>query len=330
MKEPVVIVWATLAIAIAFIYRWAMKSRGRKITPRTAWHILIVLLVSSIAGLVTESKFNGSPNIVWVGRLIILVLGIGHLISLYYIGWSKRDSYKYKEDSILPEGIFTLLLGLGSAICFCASPRSLPIQFFEFTFTPDPITMWDAPIIFLLPFVFLKLFDFAGHVPSKVVENPWIFPLEEVNTEHWPWRDLIRINFRVSKSLRDEGHIFGRWTTPWIEVPREISLGKVFQLNMQEHRKHRRDTIQDLGNEYVGEPFFWWIFSIKWVWWKPSSWWRSIRYLDPDATLSVNLVRNGDIIRAKRVSKEALEGNDYKARRDQSMIDPNKTIIFHR
>lgn len=328
MDSPVIVVWALLAVGAAFLLRWAMKSRGRKPTPRTAKHGLVALLVASLAGWLTERYLGDEPSVVWAGRLVMLVLGSLHLWGLYYIGWTERHGTDYKKDSLLPEGAFTLLLGLLVSICFAASPRAIP--FLKLPFQPEDITMWDAPLLFLFPWLVLKLFDIAGQIPPRVVENPWVYPLEEVNTEHWPWRDLIRVHFRVSKSLRDDGRLFGRSTTPWIEVPREAVLGKVFRLNMQEHRKHRRDTIQDLGNEYAGEPLFWWLFHIRRVWWKPSSWSRKVRYLDPDQSLAANEVRNGDVIRACRISKDALEGVDYRSRRQQPPIDPDKTVLIHR
>ncbi|MBP6185172.1 MAG: hypothetical protein KA479_09545 [Saprospiraceae bacterium] len=328
MKDPVIIIWTILAIIAAFWFKFAVKSKGRTLSSRTAKHILGALLLSSLAGWLVDRFLGESLHSVWAGRLVMLFIGGMHLWSLYYNTWTIRNRTEYNKDSHLPELSFTVLLSLASSICFAASPRAL--VFLKLSSIQDEVTMWDAPLLFLLPFLVLKLFDLAGQIPFRVVENAWLYPLEEINTEHWPWRDLIRVNFRVRKSLHDDYYLFGRWTTPWIEVPREALLGSVYRLNMQEHRKHRRDTIQDLGNEYAGDPAFWWLFSVKWIWWKPSSWWRKKRFLDPDLSLASNLVQNGDIIKARRVPKDALAGVDYRSRRTQTPIDPEKTVIINR
>lgn len=326
--KQLILIWTLFSVGSGFFFRWSMKSKGRTLTARTAWHTLGLLLLTCLVGWLMERYTGSSPSVVWIGRLAMLLLGVIHLSLIYFLEWPQRNGRDYRNDSLLPEGVFTVLLGLLVSICFTAAPRYIP--FLEIKAVQEYSGMWDSPLVFLFPWLIFKLFDIAGQIPFRVVENPWKYPLEEVNTEHWPWRDLIRVSFKVKQSLRDEGHPFGRSTTPWIEVPREAELGKVFRLNMQEHRKFRRDTIQDLGNEYDGAPMFWWLFSIKWIWWNPTSWFRHPRFLDPDRSLAANGVRNGEIIRLHRIPREALDGVDYLAQRSRPPQDPEMTVLVNR
>ena len=227
------------------------------------------------------------------------------------------------------EAAFTVLLALLTSICFVSFPRLL--GFIEVAEHHDHLPTWDAPTVFILPFLVFKFGDFAGQVPFRVVENIWFFPLETVSVADWPWRQLVRVNFQVAGSLLEEYRWFGKNTYPWIEVPQEQSLGRIFRLTMQERRKKQGlSTIQDLGNEYAGAPKFWWLFSIKFVWWHPATWSRQPRFLNPDLSIAANKVRPGDIILARRVPADPAMSPSNRPWLSQPNFDSEKTTIIKR
>lgn len=333
MREPLVIVWAILIVLSGIWFRWCMRRYQRSFDSSMSIHIIVFILLSSIAGLTFQLTMRDSLHIVWASRLCLLVLGAFHVWNLFRREWVKRDKYVFLKDSMWPELSATVTLSLACAMAFVLSPRLLSLPFLSFRIprVPPDYTLWDAPLVFLLPFLAFKMGDFASQIPFRFVEKIWFYPQELFNPEKLPWRGLIRVNFVVANTLRDEYRIIGRRSHPWIEIPVEAQLEKTFRLMVQERRKKQGLTIiQDLGTEYGGEPQFWWLFRVKIVPWKPSTWFRKPRYLNPDLSVAENKVRGGDIIVATRVpaDKEMLPANRPWEGGDK--FDPDKTTIIAR
>ncbi len=331
MRDPVIIIWTILAILAGFWFRWSLRRHSRSIDSATSWHILGIVLLTSVTGITLQLTMKNSLHLVWASRVALFLIGIIQVWSLYYRSWIKRDKHNYLKDSFEPELTFTLTIAIVCSICFVMSPRLLNIPYLKLPrITPD-YTVWDAPVIFILPYLIFKLGDFGSQIPYRFVEKIWFYPHELVSAEKIPWREIVRVNFVVANTLLDEYRIFGRRSHPWIEVPREAPFEKVFCLMVQERRKKQGlSIIQDVGNEYGGEPKFWWLFKVKFVIWRPSTWRRKIRYVNPFLSVAANGLRSGDTIRAWRVpaDKEMLpENHPWKG---QSSIDPEKTILIHR
>ncbi len=262
MKDPVVIVWGILTLLAAIWSKWALKRHDRSLDGVTQIHILAFALASSAVGCLMPMIVEDEIWALWVNRAVLLLLGILQVWSLYRQTWTVRDRYEWPKDSIHPELAFTTVVALLCSVCYVLSPRAL--GFFNLGKAMRDTGLWDAPLYFLLPLLIFKLADWAGQVPWRSVEAPWFTPVEVVNPEKWPWRDLMRVEFSLATSLVEQYTLFGRHAEPWIEVPREAQLGATFVLTMQVRRtKQGVRTIQDLGNEYDGAPKFWWLFSIK-------------------------------------------------------------------
>lgn len=268
-----------------------------------------------------------SPHLIWGSRLSVLGLGILNVWVLYKRPWSVRHKFKHEEDSLWAEGIFVLLGGLLMAIAYASAPQALELVPYSVDLS---VTLWDIPIVFLLPFLVFKTGDLSSQVPFKMVENPWVFPLEPVNPADWPWRDLMQINFQLKRSLLEEYNLFSWFAYPWIEGPKEVKVGQIFQLAMQERRKRSDLTsIQDMGDEYDGSPRFVWIFYFKRIWYNPMTWFRKSRYINPDLSITQNDIQKGDVIVARRIPGDGTKpaGIDY-----SGMIggrdDLEKTIII--
>jgi hypothetical protein len=322
--EALIAIWMVSVIAFGIFFFWSVRRQKRSLNSYIAWYKLGFILFSSFAGLLLFRWVGGSPHQIWATRLAFFGIGLAHLAILYQQPWAKRDKFLYEKDSFALEWAFTVLLGLLCALAFFVSPRLFKMISFGMMKTGDPI--WDAPLLFMLPFLAFKLADFASQIPYRVVEKLWVFPIEPIRTEGWPWRNLMQVNFQLRRSLLEEYRIFSRPAYPYIEVPKDMALGDIFRLLIfDRRRKPELTSIQDLGDEYRGEPKFWWLFSIKWVWWKPTSWFRSIRYLNPDDTLSRSKVRKGDIILARRIP---LEEGMKDRRWEERDCDTEKTTII--
>jgi hypothetical protein len=315
------IVWIIGVLGFAILFMWSVKRRKRALNAYIAWYKLGFLLLFACASIMLAQTLTGSAHLVWVTRAVLLAIGALHVWVLGMQSWFQRNKYDFSKDSFLPEWAFTCMLAFAGLLVFTLSHGLL--KKFIHPFAPVPLG-WDAPLAVLLPFLILKLSDLAGQIPYRVVENQWLFPIEPANTESWPRKDFIQANFQVTKSLLDEYRIFRMPAYTWIEVPKKAPLGDVFRLLIQD-RRIRQDltTIQDLGDEYRGAPAFWWLFSIKRVWWNPGTWFRSRRYLDPHVSLEENKVRESDFIRARRMPMDT--GFELRPR---EAFDPEKTELL--
>lgn len=327
MRELVVLIWAILILLCGMLLAWSLKRSKRKAGKYVMYHKLILIVISFLTSGLLYLCLRKSPHLVWSVRLMVICLGTLNVWVIFKQKWTVRNKFKHEEDSFMPEFMFMLLSGLICATALVASPQVFGLVDYSKDLSR---TLWDLPLMFILPFLILKITDFASQIPYRTVENPWLYPIEPTSAENWPWRDLMQANFKVRRSLKDEYNMF-RWSaSPWIEAPKEIGLGKIFALMMQERRKNPQlDSIQDMGIEYDGTPQFWWIFSIKKTWYRPSTWFRKPRYLNPDLSLIQNKVRERDVIIAKRIpgdgTKPALTGY-----RHYDTNDTEKTVLIQR
>ena len=310
---------------VGFLLTSVIKKQKRKLEKYWMIYKLILIVLAFLISSLVYFFFVKTPHIIWFSRLTILGLGVLNVWVLYRRPWPVRSKFEFEEDSFLPEFLFALLGGLLVSIAYSVAPQSWEIVDYSEDVSRS---LWDAPIVFLLPFLIFKLSDFSSQIPFRVVENPWVFPLEDINPSDWPWRDLMQINFELKRSLLDEYNLFSWSARPWIEGPKEVSVGQIFRLAMQERRKRiDLSSIQDLGDEYDGAPRFVWIFSFKWIWYNPMTWYRNPRYINPDLSINQNKIQKGDVIIAKRIPGDGtkLGGFDY-----QGMLegeDSEKTII---
>lgn len=326
MKETFVLVWGISSMILGFLIVFIMKKQKRKLEKYWMIYKLILVLLTYLLSTAVFYFLVDSPHLVWSSRLVILGLGILNVWAMYKRPWVVRNVHLYAEDSFLPEFVFVLLSSVLIAITFVAAPQTF--GFIDYSIDVSRI-FFDAPFIFALPFLVLKTADFSSQVPFRNIENPWVFPIEPANPSDWPWRDLIQVNFELKSSLLEEYDLFSWRSKPWIEGPKEVSLGQVFRLAMQERRK-RTDlaSIQDMGDEYDGSPRFVWIFSFKKFWYNPMSWFRNPRFINADLSISQNKIKKGDVIIARRVPGDGkkITTIDYQGLVDEDDMD--KTVII--
>lgn len=328
MRSTVILVWSVLFLISTAIFVFVIKKQKRKLLKLDFMLPVIFGFLGLGFGYVFFMGWLSEANQIWLLRLSVLFAGIVLIFILLKRNWVVRDKYHFDRDSFLPEMLFTLSLAfLFSGLFILGATYSLANR----SIYVDPsLNFWDLPLFFFMPFFWLKMFDMAGHYPPKMLNGQWIFPLEKISAEHWPWRGLMAVNFEMKRSLLDEHDVFADEAKPWIEAPKEISLGSVFQLCLQE-RRNNKDlvTIQDLGDEYDGAPRFCWMFLRKWIWYKPSTWKRKMRILDPELSIKANKLDRDDIVVARRIP---AHGMDLKRTEDEPDLgeDSNKTVIIRR
>lgn len=326
MNEIVIFIWIVLAAILGFVMLYVLKKQKRALGKMMMVFLVVMIFAALLVSLATYWIFHPSINLIWLNRLNMLLLGGVTTWALFYRPWTIRHKTLYKADSLLPE-----LLFIGSAGCVTSVIYTLAPQFIQLVSLDEDLSirLWDLPLLFFVPLVWMKTGDLAGQVPFKTVENPFIFTIEDEDIRNWPRRDLMQVNFRLKTSLEDEFNLFTWDSKPWIEAPKEVALGKVFRLMIQQRRQRKDlDTIQDMGDEYNGTPGFWWAFKVKFQLLRPTTWKKSTLYLNPDLSLKQNGIASGDLIVAQR-----LPGDGKKVQLDYSGVDDDdfgKTVIINR
>jgi hypothetical protein len=307
---------------------YLLKKQDRKVSKYDMiFRLIFIVLSFGISFLVYWLTPADGNLLFFISRLGLLVLGVGNLIFIYKQDWSIRNVIDYKEDSILIEGIYMGSMALLASIAYVAAPFTFDLVPYS---SEVALSLWDAPIIYLLPFFVLKMLDGVGQIPLKAIESPWLFPIEKVSPETWKWRNLLQVNFKLKSSLLEEYDMFTWYARPWIEAPIETELGKVFHLCIQERRK-KSDllTIQDMGDEYDGQAQFCWMFYLGPAWYKPKSWFVNSRVLNPFVSIEQNQLSADDVIFAKRI---VGDGKSHMAGLydDMPEDDSEKTVFINR
>lgn len=237
------------------------------------------------------------PNVYIAIQLLCFGLGIVHLWFMYRkLFWSKRDGYDKSKDSFLPEFIYTLIV-----LCFLAVGVMGVMGYLGGVFKMK--NYWNISILFSVPFLFVKTFDLLNQIPLRDFSRKWTFSDQRIGEDNWQWENEIWVSFLVKENL--EGTLLkkGRYASFRVSAPRRVPLGESFRLAIREYNRKRPEIIvQDLGFERENIDKFWWLFSVKFVWNQPHTWFREFRYLDPFVSPIKNKIGPKDIVLVKRIS----------------------------
>jgi hypothetical protein len=267
----------------------------------TVIYAVIMLLLGIGLGFLTyynnkQDNLNLASSYTWM-QVFFALLGLFHTWFMYKkLFWSKRDGFAKSRDSFLPEllyGIFLMtLVTVGILAALSYKGQTVLAGLF-----------WAVGIPFLVPFMILKTFDGLNQIPKRDFSQKWIFSKEPIREDNWHWVNELWVEFEVYQSWSTERRRAGRKARFRIRAPRQVPLREVYRLAVREYNQKGPEVVlQDLGFEAANNGAFWWLFSIKFMWKKPNTWFRSIRYLDPmQATVEGELLPT-DIVVARRMS----------------------------
>ena len=274
---------------------------------RTKLYPIFMLLFGG--GLGVGLHFGSASNpmnlpAIYMGiQLVVMLIGIFHLWFLYKkLFWSKRSTNDEAADSFLPETVYTLTI-----LFFIAAGLMAAYGYFAgFQKIGD---FWAVSVPFVIPFLFTKSYDFLNQFPRKDFSQKWGFAATQIKEDNWRWENETWIYFEVKERLDNTKIKENRAASFRIKAPRKVPLREVFRLAIREYNKNTEDiVVQDLGFEKNNQGKFWWLFSIKFIWNQPSTWFRKMRYLDPYSSTIANDILPKDVILAQRMwTKEAFE-----------------------
>lgn len=283
------LILSIIAIGIT-IWFWQLKRKDIK--RATIIYIVLSILILTLVGFLGMAVYISPPRIYLIILLIFLLLGIVHSSIMYSLNWAKKKTGDPSKDSFLPELLFTLLIGLYGLILYSLN--------FSLWNEDYPLVFSTAILSFPIPFLFLKTFHFSTHIKAPEFDKKarWDQFSDTLGTEM-----ELALRFQVAGTFEQERNPFHKRRTFRMAMANEDLLGNVFRYGIEEVNTEEDDIeIEDL--ERGGEnkvPDFWWLFVVKTVLWKPSTWSRKIRYLDPFISVKDNRLRDGDIVIAKRI-----------------------------
>jgi hypothetical protein len=309
MSQLLTLIYIGIAILFGFMFVWQLhQNRGKKPDFMTAIQSFAIGSLSFLAGCILIDRFKTQPeHLGWVVRIVFLMFGIISTWGVFKLDWAVRDRFDAEKDRFEIEFAYISVVSSVSVLLFSVAPTWVNIAKADVVLRLlGDENFWDAGLCGILPFLMVKVGDWASQMPYKDVENRWAYPNEPLNSEFWEWHDLMQVNFEISQSLRTEYRLFQKplkyLMNPWILAPKSQQIGDIFRILVQERRK-RRDLalIQDVGTEYRGQAPFWMLFRIKRIWYKPNTWSRKVRYVNPNLSVVENEIQQGDVIRVERM-----------------------------
>lgn len=325
MLNLVIVIWAVLLILSTGILLLLLKQTKRKLSKYDMlFRLAYALLTFLVSTLIYYSLQEDSHALVIATRVGLCILGAINVYVVYQQEWSVRSGVSPREDSFWVETMYMLSCAFTASIVFLAAPFSFQLV----PYSEDlSLYLWDAPLVFMLPFFVWKAIDLAGQYPLKEVVRPWLFPIEPVNPKDWQWRNLKQINFELHSSLESEYDLFSWHAKPWIETPQEMGLGLAFRLCIQLRRENGNySSIQDMGDEYDGDAQFCWLFYRKRQIIQPYTWFATKRYLNPFLSIEENDLKKSDVVVAQRIMGD---GSSHAANLyDNHVSDEEEKTVF--
>jgi MFS family permease len=272
---------------------------GGKLDKKTGRYAAILAAIGAVAGVIGWLLLQHAEiplfYVFLLCLLLFLVVGGFHTVTLYDLFWATRDPDSWKKDSLAKETGFTVALAAVMVLVFVLVFGYLTQNW------QVAASMWALLLAFPLPFIFLKSFDLLLQVPRPEFDKKWFYEIFPFDETQWKRENLVSVGFEVADSVANENKWFGTKARFSIVIPRDQELRLIYRLALREyHQRNPSVPVQELGYEHT-PPTFWWLFKIPFVLWKPSTWRRLPRYLDPYETIANNHLRNGDFIAVKRM-----------------------------
>ena len=293
------IILIVVVLAVSLVLFLLNEGKLDKKTWRyTAIFALLALITGAIMWLLYEKAQIPLFYVFLISLALFLVAGYFHLEKMYDLLWAQRDSYNWREDSFIKEAGFTFALAALMTL-MCLGLFGFLLKRFD---TVD--SMYGLLLIFPLPFLVAKAFDFLAQVPRRDFDKKWFYEVFAFDETQWKRENMVSVGFQVADSVQNENKWFSKKARFSIVIPRDQELRMIYRLALREyHKKNPSVPVQELGYE-DDKPRFWWLFYVPFILWKPSTWWRTNYYLDPSETIANNNLKNGDFIIAKRVLLE--------------------------
>jgi len=242
-------------------------------------YLIFVLITFALVGLLSSSKvLNDTPlNSFYGFQFMFLCLGALHLFVLrkYFNELSK------KKTDFFSEFLFTIAFLLVGLIAFYNVVGRFK--------APFSLIFMASSIVYLIPLLFYKLYEFALQIPVPIYEQ-WFYPVDE-NIKDPTKKELenpLVISFEFQKKPGENDITNFR-----VKAPENMEFSKLFYFFINDYNERHPESKIDFINPDNLEPQGW-IFYFK------PNWWSSIKHIGFDKTISWNNIKEDHVIICQR------------------------------
>lgn len=235
--------------------------------------ILFVLFFAVIAIAAVPIFFHDNLSLFIFLQFYFLALGICHVFFM-----NKKIEWAGEEKGVIPEMLFTILIGLFGCTFFLAIYHALNKNGFEYL-------MVCTSFFFIIPFFFYHSFQKAIAIPPKVLKQ-WFYPVgEEIDEpEDSKIKNLIVISFEFQKNEGDS-----KVTNFRAKAPRDMEFGELFYYFINDYNVMNENSRIQFKNAF-GEPY-------GWIFYKKHNWHSIVTdYIDTENTFNSNHIKENDVI----------------------------------
>lgn len=194
--------------------------------------ILVSLIVRCVGFLETDADITFAILLV-----LVLAMGVGHLFILYkHLTWADKNAFTQ-------EFLFTFGLSLSFALFWYVCSKRL--------FPQEEVYYAYANLIFTLPFLALKCFDYIALIPQEKFKK-WYYPLQGLPDFETPHHETI-LRFYIDLHKTEEAPFA---TTYEVQSMVGMRLGDFFYYWLEENNSsHKEKQITVVDAE--GKPYGW-------------------------------------------------------------------------
>ncbi|WP_340199091.1 TssN family type VI secretion system protein [Ascidiimonas sp. W6] len=264
------------AILMGFVS--GLKRLFTKNKKRFFLYVLVILVVFGATALLSNDKvLNDVPLNNFISfQVIFLILGVLHVLALrkFFPDISENRTFFWTEF------LYTIVVcGIGLISFMFVNDIYKPAYTYIFTV---------AAIYFVIPFLIVKLYEFAVSVPVPIYKK-WFYPIhqkvKDPKAEEFENPHVIFFEFNKGES-QDE---FSRFS---LKAPERMEFGRLFYIFINDYNeRHPEGMISylDAHNNPNG-----WIFHTK------PNWFKGQRHIDFARTVIGNNIKEKDVIVCRR------------------------------
>lgn len=287
--KPTILNVVLMAAGAAFgaLFFYFGKNELTKYKKHIIIHTILVAFGAALWGTIGW-MLNESPRLLFsIAQFLFLFLGLGHTLGVYlHQPWSSRSGFKKELFFTLSQFVIATLAF--SFVLIFTLPESYRLIF----------TLSTLP--FLIPFLFMKLFDFTMMIPMRIYKR-WYYPVGEEmpDADEIDMTKPIVLAFQFQKKMSDNSYTNFR-----AKAPQRLVFGQLFFFFINDYNeRHPESIIEYLDPQHNPSG---WVFYVKNPWWKPN------RFIDPHLTIQENELKEDDIVICTRVyeSTKPSENNE--------------------
>lgn len=273
-------------IILSTVLMMVMKTLRKLFTKnkkRAILYAIFVLLTFAITGLLSYHKLlNDSPANSFIG-FQFLFIGLGSL-HVYIMRKFFPDLSK-ESSSFWSEFVFTLIYVALGLLAF--------LQVVSRFKAPFSMVFMGSSILFVVPFLFYKLYEFAYLIPVPVYKS-WIYPLGQEIKD--PTKDELA-NPRVISFEFKKTSSHNEITNFRVKAPQAMEFGRLFYFFIVDYNERHPESPIEIMNEETKQPSEW-VFHFKQHWYSP------LKHLNESHTVAANNLKENSVIICSRVSED--------------------------